>query len=121
MTVATTSDGMVAGVVDGKLSLDYVRAGWLDFFRSKSFLNFCAKNRLTVDKVDWGRERVYRASLGKDIQGAADMVDRCFAEVFGHGGPFRIEFRPFGWTPTAQESPEVGEVASSNNSLERPR
>ncbi len=109
MTVRTTSDGMVAGVIPGvSLVLDFAhgpRRGLIDSFR---FSRFCRNLRLRSSWETWGKEKVSRAFLGMDAELGAASIDDCFAAMFGHRGAFAIDFRPFGWQP-------------SNNKLQRTR
>jgi hypothetical protein len=41
MTARNTPNGLIAGVNAGVFSLDYPRAGWLDFPRARKFASFC--------------------------------------------------------------------------------
>lgn len=99
MTVKTTTDGMLAGVVDRELKLDYPRAGFWDFARSSRFLAFCHRTNLLVTKECWGKERVYRASIGSDIPKAIEIIPECFEEVYGHSGSFALKLQGYGWQP----------------------
>ena len=97
MTVKTTSHGMLAGVVDGDLKLDYPRAGWLDIVSPYRFLSFCHRHNLSVTKERWGKERIYRTSIGTDPITASSIIDKCFEQVFHHSGSYGLELRYFGW------------------------
>jgi hypothetical protein len=97
MTVKTTSHGMIAGVVDRELKLDYPHAGWLDIIRLYRFLSFCRCHNLSVTKERWGRERIYRTSIGTDPVAASSIIDKCFKQVFNHSGPYGLELRHLGW------------------------
>ena len=99
MTVRTTRDGMLAGVVERELKLDYPRAGFMDFARAGRFLTFCKRNNLNVTKERWGRERVFRASIGFGISKAVELISQCFHEVYGHSGPFALDLQGYGWQP----------------------
>jgi hypothetical protein len=109
MTVRTTSDGMVAGVVPGvSLVLDFLhgpRRGLINSFR---FGRFCRGRRLRSSWETWGSEKVSRAFLGMNAELGAASIDECFAAMFGQRGAFAIDFRSFGWQ-------------LSNTSLERTR
>jgi hypothetical protein len=99
MTVRTTSDGLLAGIADSIFKLDYPRAGLLDFRRTNRFVSFCKARGLPLSKQRWGKERIYRASIGTDIDQALELIDECFDWVYDHKGPFAADFRPFGWSP----------------------
>jgi len=112
MTVRNTSNGLLAGISDNVLSLDYPIAGWLDFVRTRNFKSFCTQRGFVTRKVRWGKERVIRTAIGSNVEQAADTICACFGAVYGESGAFGLELRGFGWQP-------------SNNSLEsdaaRPR
>jgi len=78
MTVRNTSNGLLAGITDEGLSLDYPKAGWLDFARSNRFKSFCKSHGFAIKRIKWGKERVIRANIGTDIGRAADAIDACF-------------------------------------------
>jgi len=105
MTVRNTSNGLMAGLAKNAISLDYPKAGWLDIARTRKFKAFCKARGFEVQSVLWGKERVFRATVGSDSSAAADVVDACFGVVYGESGPFGLELRGFGWQ-------------SSNNSFE---
>jgi hypothetical protein len=105
MTVRNTSNGLLAGVVDGVFSLDYPIAGWLDFLRTQRFKSFCKRRGFPARRERWGSERVIRASIGSKVAEAGEAIDACFLAVYGDSGSFGLELRGFGWQP-------------SNNSLE---
>jgi hypothetical protein len=97
MTVRTTSNGLLAGIEDGEFRLDYARAGWLDVIRTHRFASFCRTKGITVCRVRWGKERISRAAIGRVPSAAADVIDGCFAAVYGETGPFGLELRTFDW------------------------
>ena len=103
MTVRNTSNGLLAGVNGDVLSLDYVIAGWLDLSRTQRFKSFCRQRGFVIQRVRWGKERVVRAAIGKNVAQAADAIDACFSAVFGESGPFGLELRGFGWQPSNEE------------------
>lgn len=103
MTVRNTSNGLLAGLNGGVLSLDYVMAGWLDFPRTRKFKSFCSQRGFLTQRVRWGKERVVRAAIGRDVERAADAIDACFSAVFGESGSFGLELRGFGWQPSSGE------------------
>ena len=100
VTVKTTSDGLLVGVADGELRLDYPQAGWLDFRRAYKFRSFCSTNSLSVTKERWGREIVYRAAIGREPKSAAEAIDHCFATLYGHTGPYALKLQATGWSPS---------------------
>lgn len=103
MTVRNTSNGLIAGLDGEALSLDYVIAGWLDFPRTRRFKSFCSQRGLLTQRVRWGKERVVRAAIGKNVEQAADAIDACFSAVFDESGPFGLDLRGFGWQPSNRE------------------
>jgi hypothetical protein len=100
MTVRNTSNGLIAGIAAGVFSLDYARAGWLDFARARRFVSFCKQRGFLTRQEKWGSERVIRAAIGTDAADAADAIDACFAVVYGERGAFGLALRGFGWQPT---------------------
>lgn len=100
ITVRSTSNGLLAGITAEGLSLDYPKAGWLDFVRSNRFTSFCKSQGFAMQRVMWGKERVIRANIGSDLSRAADAIDACFNAVYNETGPFSLEFRGFGWQPS---------------------
>jgi hypothetical protein len=97
MTAVGTSDGLLAGVEDGVLQLDYPRAGIFDFRRVFRFRQYCATYGYRIRTERWGKELIYRAGIGSAPIVAADAIDGCFTAVYGKRGPFALEFRPVGW------------------------
>lgn len=100
MTVRNTSNGLIAGISEVVFSLDYPRAGWLDFARTRKFASFCKQRGFLTRKEKWGRERVIRAAIGANAVDAAESIDACFAAVYDERGPFGLELRGFGWQPS---------------------
>ena len=100
MTVRNTSNGLLAGVCDSEICLDYPKSGWLDFLRTNRFLAFCKRNNFTVNKVKWGSERVFRAAIGSNSAIAADVIDSCFNAVYGEAGSFGLKLSGIGWEPS---------------------
>lgn len=100
MTVRNTSNGLIAGITAGVFSLDYPRAGWLDFARARKFASFCKQRGFLMRKEKWGSERVIRAAIGASAADAAESIDACFAAVYGERGAFGLELRGFGWQPS---------------------
>jgi hypothetical protein len=105
VTVRNTSNGLLVGIRNGQISLDYPKAGWLDVARARKFRSFCKASGFATRRETWGKERVLRANIGVDASRAADTIDACFSAVYGESGPFGLDLRGFGWQP-------------SNNSLE---
>ena len=97
MTVRTTNHGMIAGVVPNSLALDYVHGPSRSMIESIRFGLFCRSRKLRSTWETWGKEKVSRGFLGTDLERAADTIDACFNRMFGHSGPYAIDFRPFGW------------------------
>lgn len=100
MTVRNTSNGLIAGIAEGVFSLDYPRAGWLDFTRASKFASFCKQRGFLTRKERWGSERVIRAAIGASAGDAAEVIEACFAAVYGERGAFGLELRGFGWQPS---------------------
>jgi len=97
VTVRTTSDGLLAGLNEGRaLELQYPRAGIFDFVRVLRFVRFCRRKGLSWQKYRWGRERVYAADVGYDPARAANLFDSCFGSIFGHYGPFAVRLHGIG-------------------------
>jgi hypothetical protein len=101
MTVRTTSNGLTAGINGGVFSLDYPRAGWLDFSRAKRFESFCKQQGFPTHKEKWGKERIIRAAIGSSAIDAAAAIDACFCAVYGESGAFGLQLRGFGWQPSS--------------------
>ena len=108
MTVRASNHGMIAGVAAGGLALDYLHGPSRSLIESIRFGIFCRSRKLRSVWETWGEEKVSRGFLGTNVESAADTIDACFGRMFGHRGPFAVDFRPFGWQP-------------SNTSLERTR
>ncbi|NVJ61913.1 MAG: hypothetical protein HWE27_16095 [Gammaproteobacteria bacterium] len=100
ITVRNTSNGILIGLSDGEISLDYRKAGWLDIVRTRKFKSFCKDGGYQTQRVLWGKERIIRAKIGTESSQAADAIDACFASVFGETGSFSLELRGFGWRPS---------------------
>ena len=107
MTVRTTANGLLAGIEGDVFSLDYPKAGWLDFIRAGRFESFCKERRLLTHRERWGRERVIRAAIGSNPVTAAETIDACFCAVYGESGPFGLELRGFGWQPSSEPGSSV--------------
>jgi hypothetical protein len=99
ITVRNTSNGILAGLRSGLISLDYPKAGWLDIVRTCRFKAFCKSRGFEMQCTRWGREQVIRANIGSDSRQAADIIDACFGVVHGECGQFGLELRGFGWQP----------------------
>jgi hypothetical protein len=97
MTVRNTSNGLIAGITAGVFSLDYPRAGWLDFARARRFVSFCKQRGFLTRQEKWGSERVIRAAIGTNAVDAAEAIDACFCAVYNESGAFGLELRGFGW------------------------
>jgi hypothetical protein len=98
ITVRTTSDGLIAGVGDGRqIVMQYPRAGIFDFVRTRLFARFCSAKGLECIQLKWGRERILSAPLGSDPASAADVIDECIGAVFAHDGPFAVDLNGFDW------------------------
>jgi hypothetical protein len=108
MTVRTTSCGLIAGVVQEGLVLDFAHGTWRGFFEPRRFRIFCEAHQLKLTKETWGREKVSRAYLGTDPTRAAKIIDACFDHMFNQRGPYAVDYRYVGWQPP-------------NTSLERTR
>jgi hypothetical protein len=100
MTVRSTSNGLIAGIDGDVFSLDYPKAGWLDFIRTKRFESFCKQRGFQTRQQRWGKERVIRAAIGTNAAQAATTIDACFSVVYGESGEFGLELRGFGWQPS---------------------
>ena len=101
ITVRGTCDGLMAGIKENGYSLDYPHAGWLDFVRVHRFAAFCRTRGLSLRMERWGKERVSRAAIGSIAVDAVEVIDRCFAAVYHHSGPFDLDLRGFGWQPAS--------------------
>jgi hypothetical protein len=100
VTARGTSCGVVAGINDGAFTLDYVKAGWLEFLGPRRFKSFCKAQGLSTERQRWGKERVVRARIGSDVAKATDIIDGCFGAVFGISGPFGLLLNGYGWRPS---------------------
>jgi hypothetical protein len=108
MTVSTTNDTLAANRTPSDLTVDYLHGQSSSLYSSLRFKLLFRQKGFRTSLERWGRERVSRAHVGLDVDRAADLFDFVFGRMFGHFGPYALQFRPFGWTP-------------SNNSLERSR
>lgn len=97
VTARDTSCGLVAGIDATAFTLDYVRAGWLDFSGPRRFKLFCMNRGLPAERQRWGKERVVRSRIGCDPVAATDIIDACFGAVFGISGPFGLLLNGYGW------------------------
>jgi hypothetical protein len=104
ITVRGTCDGLMAGIKEREFSLDYPHAGWLDFVRVHRFATFCRTRGLSLRTERWGKERVSRAAIGSIAVDAVEIIDRCFAAVYHHSGPFDLDLRGFGWQPSSSHN-----------------
>jgi len=109
MTVATTSNGMICTLDQGKVSLNFPYDGWLSRGNSL-FKRFGRDHSRKVTKVRWGKEKMLQLPLGTDPTAAAEIIDRCFQTLWGHVGPYKLELRGFGWK-TSTEQNAVREVS----------
>jgi len=100
ITVRNTSNGLLAGITDEGLSLDYAKAGWMDLSRTSRFKSFCKSRGFALRSVKWGKNRVFRANIGLDVGRAVNVIDECFNVVYGEAGSFGLELRGFGWQPS---------------------
>lgn len=100
INVRNTSNGILAGLKDGEISLDYPKTGWLDIVRTRRFKAFCRDRGYNTQSVSWGKERIVRANIGTDSSRAADTIEACIGAVYGETGPFGLELRGFGWQPS---------------------
>lgn len=80
-------------------------AGRLDFVRAHRFATFGRAIRLSLRTEKWGKERVSRSAIGSIAVDAVELIDRCFAAVYRHSGPFDLDLRSFGWQPSSQNRP----------------
>ena len=104
MTVRGTHDGLLAGINNKGFSLDYPHGGWLDFVRIHRFTTFCRTSGLSLRTERWGKERVSRAAIGSIAVDALEIIDRCFAAIYYHSGPFDLDLRGFGWQPSSSHN-----------------
>jgi hypothetical protein len=106
ITVRGTSDGLLVKIKDKQFSINYPRAGWLDFPRVHRFKAFCKRNGLSLRTETWGKERVSRAAVGSSAVDAVRLIDECFAAIYDHSGPFGLQLHGLGWQPaSAQNGP----------------
>jgi hypothetical protein len=107
VTARETSCGVVAGIDEGTFTLDYVQAGWLDLFGPMRFKAFCKAQRLATEKRRWGKERGVRARIGSDTTRATEVIDGCFAAVFGISGQFGLLLNGYGWRASENSRPRA--------------
>jgi hypothetical protein len=107
MIVRGTSHGLLAGIKGEVFSLDYPRAGWLDFVRARRFASFCKAKGFPLQNQTWGKERVSRAAIGSVVANAIQTIDECFSAVYNQSGQFDLDLRGFGWQPSPEPSPHV--------------
>lgn len=114
ITVRNTSNGILAGLRNDSISLDYPKAGWLDIVRTRRFKTFCKSRGFEMQRARWGKERVIRANIGSDSGRAADTVDACFNVVYDESGPFALELRGFGWQPSNRFESDAAKPRTSS-------
>jgi hypothetical protein len=105
MTVATTSDGMICTLDDGALTLNYLSGGWLSR-ANRAFKRFGVAHDRKVISVKWGDNTFLQMRLGKDPMDAAELIDRCFQDVWGHSQPFKLDLRGYGWKSVNEPEPQ---------------